>query len=126
VIAVPAALAVRLAGVVSIEPVAGPEGQSSRVPRHLTARRLGRTRGACSIAPGGAADASGLEVGDCIVSAQSRPLRGAAELRTLVFLKAPGALWTLEVLRGGARTELKLTLSEAGEGRNEVVQQAAP
>ena len=81
-----------------------------------------------SVEAGGPADDAGLEAGDdkvdfagqkdlpaggdVIVAVEGRPIEDASDLTNLVALRDPGDEVTVEVLRGGERREVTVTLGE--------------
>jgi len=68
------------------------------------------------VIPGSAAEAGGLRMGDILVAWDRTRINGVKEFRRMVAGATPGASAPIEVLRGGKRFTITLTLSEA-EGR---------
>ena len=64
------------------------------------------------IVPGSAAEKAGVEVGDVIVSVNSVPIKGAADLRTTIGLKRSGETVKLVLIRDGDRETVTAMLDE--------------
>lgn len=82
---------------VGIEP-AGPQGSGAQGAR------------VASVESGSPAAASGLRVGDVVVSADGQSVRGPNDLRRAVALTPPGKTLAVEVMRGEQRLQLSLTV----------------
>ncbi len=65
-----------------------------------------------SIDPAGPAARSGLLVGDIITAWNARPVAQVREVMRLLGPDSVGASVDLQLLRGGAAADLKLTLGE--------------
>ncbi|MBI2316567.1 MAG: DegQ family serine endoprotease [Betaproteobacteria bacterium] len=65
-----------------------------------------------AVEPGSPADKAGLKKGDVLVSANGRPIRGAADVRNRVGLTPVGEEITLGVERSGGRTEIRARVGE--------------
>jgi S1-C subfamily serine protease len=74
-------------------------------PRGETGPSGARVRG---LAAGGAAEQAGLEVGDVIVGAGDRRVRGPADMRAAYVLAESGSALTITVLRGDSTIEISL------------------
>ena len=62
------------------------------------------------VGEGSAAESSGVEVGDLIISLDGDPIRDSEELRAEVITRAPGTVITLELIRSGERLTLDVAL----------------
>ena len=67
------------------------------------------------VEPGGPAAKAGLKVEDVIVGFNGRPIKDGDDLVNSVSATAVGSEATVEVLRGGKRTDFKLTVGERTE-----------
>jgi serine protease Do len=78
------------------------------------ALKLGQTRGALvgDVDPKGPAARTGIQSGDVIVEANSKPVAGSRELLLMVSSMAPGSQLNLRVSRGGQGRNVTLTLVE--------------
>ncbi len=65
-----------------------------------------------AIFPDSPAETAGLQEGDVIVAVDGERLEGTRDLSSLILPHAPGDTITLRVLRGGATTEIEVTLGE--------------
>jgi serine protease Do len=68
-----------------------------------------------NVTPGGPAAKAGLKVEDVIVGFNGRPIKDGDDLVNRVSTTPVGSQATVEVLRGGKRTEFKLTVGERTE-----------
>ena len=63
-----------------------------------------------SVTAGSAADKAGLKTGDAVVAVDGEALEGADSLVARVRALRPGTVVTMTVVRGGATTDIKVTL----------------
>jgi serine protease Do len=90
---------------VSVHPVAVPE-------KHRTGTGQQHGLVVLAVTPGGPADASGVLVGDVLLSLDSRPLGSTDDLFSLLTGERVGRALALTVLRGGHVTDLTVTPGE--------------
>jgi len=64
------------------------------------------------VTPRGPADQGGLQDGDVVIRADDQEIRNFDDLLTYVAYRKPGDQVTLTVLRGGAQTQVTVTLGE--------------
>ena len=83
-------------------------------PTLAAALGLGRNEGVLvsDVEPGGAADASGLEPGDMILSLDGKPMENARQFNVNLYGRAPGGAVTVEVLRGTRLLSLAVPVVE--------------
>ncbi|HEX2258105.1 MAG TPA: trypsin-like peptidase domain-containing protein [Afifellaceae bacterium] len=74
-----------------------PPGETGRSGAHVR-----------NVVPGGQAATAGIEIGDVIVMAGDRRVRGPADMRAAYVLAAPGSALTMTVLRGDSTVEIPL------------------
>lgn len=83
-------------------------------PELARALGIGNADGALvsRVEPGSAAEAAGLLPGDLIVAVNGQPVTGAGTLRARIGLLRIGTPLTLELIRKGARLQLKSTVAD--------------
>ena len=86
--------------------------QPVRLPERQRAGRGERGVLIVSLAPGGAADRTGLLVGDVVVAFNERPIEDADDLQDALAATAPDAPAALDVLRGGALQRVTVVVGE--------------
>lgn len=69
-----------------------------------------------SLAPGGPAEKSGLLLGDIIVSVSGSPIEDGRSLQPLTESEQIGQEATLDVIRGGQRVQVAITVGEEPQG----------
>ncbi len=91
----------------------GISGQPAALPEHQRGG-TGRERGlvVLAITPDGPAAAAGLLVGDVVLAFDGTPIESSEELSDLLRAKGQGHAATVQVLRGGAPAELRVTVGE--------------
>jgi S1-C subfamily serine protease len=79
--------------------------------------RLERDRGllVVMLAPGGPADTAGIMIGDIVVAVPGQSIHDLADLQAVLDPEQVGNTFPVRILRGGALTDVKLTVGERGE-----------
>ncbi|HET7157363.1 MAG TPA: PDZ domain-containing protein, partial [Burkholderiales bacterium] len=77
-----------------------------------------------SVEPRSPAEKAGLQSGDVILTFEGKPVSNATELPRVVAATKPGTSVTLDILRAGAKRQVKATLAEFSS--ETVAQQQAP
>ena len=86
--------------------------QPVRLPERQRAGRGERGVLIVSMAPGGAADRTGLLVGDVVVGFNEQPIEDADDLQDALAATAPDASAALDVLRGGVLQRVTVVVGE--------------
>jgi|SRR2546425_3434570 S1-C subfamily serine protease len=86
--------------------------QPVRLPERQRAGRGERGVLIASMAPGGAADRTGLLVGDVVVGFNEQPIEDADDLQDALAATAPDASAALDVLRGGVLQRVTVVVGE--------------
>jgi serine protease Do len=76
--------------------------------------------------PHGPADAAGLQIGDVLLSVDSYPMRGVAELTAVLYQHSPDKPLPLEVLRGGQRLSFRVPVYLVRDTLNQLVSAPDP
>ena len=91
----------------------GIAGQPVRLPeRQRDGSGRDRALLVVDVNPGGPADSGGVIVGDVILDVDTQPVRSTDDLLALLTTERVGRDVALRVLRGGAATDLTVTIGE--------------
>jgi S1-C subfamily serine protease len=91
----------------------GVSGQAVRLPdRQRGDAKKERGLLVIAVTPDGPADAAGILIGDVILELDSQPIASADDLLALLTGMRVGRELPLQVLRGGALRDLKVTIGE--------------
>ena len=109
------AISIDLAKIVADQITAGEPVSTALLGVSVSASTDGDAGGLVSeVSPDSAADISGIEVGDLIISFDGDPLRGPNELRAEVITRAPGTEVDIVLIRNGEQLTIRVVLGSAG------------
>ena len=89
------------------QPVAVPESLRNKLKSELTSGLV-----IVHVEPSGPADKAGILLGDILVELQGRPLEGVESVQQILSSANVGEKVPATVLRGGAPTQLSITLDD--------------
>jgi S1-C subfamily serine protease len=90
----------------------GIAGQPVRLPEKQRTGERDTALLVAGLTPAGPADTAGILVGDIVLAVDERPVESPEALLDLLWTVPPGRALQLDVLRGGARIPVPITVGE--------------